>query len=106
VAGERTDVGASTAGIVGERLGTADMWGQRDREGSERASERNGADRPHPRGSERERGREGALDLAPTGGARLSGTEVTRAGLSGLTWAELGFSIFQGISNCFSIYFL
>jgi hypothetical protein len=39
-----------------------------------------------------------ALGLAPTGGARLSGTEGTRAracargvGLSGPTWAELGF---------------
>jgi hypothetical protein len=49
-------------------------------------------------GAEREReGREGALELAPTGGALLSGTEVTRAreharaGLNGPTWAELGF---------------
>jgi hypothetical protein len=41
-------------GIVGERLGTADRWGRRDREGSERASERNGTDRLGPRGSERE----------------------------------------------------
>jgi hypothetical protein len=29
--------------------------------------------------------------LAPTGGARLSGTKGARAGLSGPTWAELGF---------------
>jgi hypothetical protein len=78
-------------GIVGERLGTDDRWGRRDREGSKRAGERNGADRPGPRGSERERGREGALELAPTGGAHLSGTEDARAGLSGPTWAELGF---------------
>jgi hypothetical protein len=48
-------------------------------------------------GAARERGREGALELAPTGGARLSGTESTRAwararaGLSGSAWAELGF---------------
>jgi hypothetical protein len=37
------------------------------------------------------------MELAPTGGARLSGTEVkrawahARAGPSGPTWAELGF---------------
>jgi hypothetical protein len=43
--------------IVGERLGTTDRWGCRDREGSERADERNGADRPSPRGSEGERER-------------------------------------------------
>jgi hypothetical protein len=74
-------------GIVGERLGTADRWGRRDREGSERAGERNGADRPGPRGSERERergGREGAWELAPTGGAHLSGTEGARAHTRGL----------------------
>jgi hypothetical protein len=95
-AGERGEVGEQGAGartwpenaqtwarprrgIMGERLGTADRWGRRDREGSERAGERNGAEKPGPRGSERERGREGALELAPTGGARLSSTEVTRA---------------------------
>jgi hypothetical protein len=70
-------------GIVGGRLGTTDRWGRRDREGSEGAGERNDADRPSPRGSERERGgREGALELAPTGGARLSGTEGARGGLA------------------------
>jgi hypothetical protein len=77
VAGERADVGPSTVGVVGERLGTSNRWGRRDREGSERAGEINGADRPSPRG--RERGSEGSLELAPTGGARLSGTEVMRA---------------------------
>ena len=41
-------------GIVGEMLGTTDRWGQQDREGSERAGERNDADRPSPWGSERE----------------------------------------------------
>jgi hypothetical protein len=48
-------------GIVGERFGTANRWGRRDRERSEGAGERNGADRPGPRGSEREgeRGRAG-----------------------------------------------
>jgi hypothetical protein len=78
---------------VGERLGTADRWGRRDREGSKREGERNDTDRSSPRGSKRETGREGALNLAPTGGARLSGTDGTHAGagLSGPTWAELGF---------------
>jgi hypothetical protein len=76
---------------VGERLGTTDWWGRRDRERSEGAGERNDADRPGPWGIERERGREGALELAPTGGARLSGTEGVRAGLSGPVWAEIGF---------------
>jgi hypothetical protein len=42
-------------GIVGERLGTADRWGRRDREGNEHAGERNDTDRPGPWGSERER---------------------------------------------------
>jgi hypothetical protein len=46
-----------------------------------------------------------ALGSAPTGGARLSRTGGARAGLSGPTWAELVF-LFQGFSNCFSIYFL
>jgi hypothetical protein len=43
-------------------------------------------------GAARERGgREGALELAPTGGAHLSGTKGARAGLSGPVWAEIGF---------------
>jgi hypothetical protein len=57
-------------GIVGERLGTADRWGRRDREGSERVGERNGADRPGPRGSERERG----------GGRGCAGVDADRRG--------------------------
>jgi hypothetical protein len=71
-------------GIVGERLGTADRWGRRDREGSERVGERNGTNRPGPRGSERERGREGAWELALRGGAGLSGTEGAPAHARGL----------------------
>jgi hypothetical protein len=85
--------------IVGERLGTADRWGRRDRERAG-ASERNSTDRPSPRGSERERerGREGALELAPTSGARVSGTEGARActrgaGPAWAKWARLAFSI-------------
>jgi hypothetical protein len=94
--------------IVGERLRTADRWGPRDRE-RERAgaAERNGADRVGPR--DRERGREGALRVAPTGETRLSGRGGTRARADWAKWAALSrirFSIFQGISNCFSIYFL
>jgi hypothetical protein len=68
--------------------GRADRWGRRDREGSGRACERNDADKPGPRGNKTERGREGAR--VGTEGARVRG-----AGLSGPTWAELGFSIFK-----------
>jgi hypothetical protein len=47
--------------IVGERLGTVDRWGRRDRE-RERvgAGEKNGADSSAPQSSERERGSERA----------------------------------------------
>jgi hypothetical protein len=42
--------------IVGKMLGTTDRWGQRDREGSKRAGDRNDADKPGPRAArERER---------------------------------------------------
>jgi hypothetical protein len=50
-----------------------------------------------------------ALGLAPIGGARLSGTEGARAqaGLNGPPVRHrIGLSLFLGISNCFSIYFL
>jgi hypothetical protein len=43
--------------IVGERLGTANRWGRRDRE-REGAGEKNGADSSTPQSSERERERE------------------------------------------------
>jgi hypothetical protein len=83
-------------GIMGERLGTPDRWGRWDREGSKRAGERNGADRPGPRGSERERGVErgragvGADRWGPP--VRHQGHVGTpRARLSGPTWAELDF---------------
>jgi hypothetical protein len=83
-------------GIVGERLGTADRWGRRDRERSERAGERNGTDRPGPRGSERERGERGRVGV----GADRRGRPVRHrgragarawAGLSGPVWDEIGF---------------
>jgi hypothetical protein len=62
-----------------------------------------------------EREREGALELASTGGARMSGTKGalararTGAGLSGPTWAELGFPFsreFLIVFCLFSIGFL
>jgi hypothetical protein len=72
-------------GIVGKRLGTADRWGRRDREGSKRAGERNGADRPGPRGSEREgeRGRAGV-------GADRRGPPVRHRGHAGARAHGLG----------------
>jgi hypothetical protein len=80
--------------IMGERLGTTDRWGRRDRE-------REGAGKKERRrqlGPTEQREREGvsALGLAPTGGAHLSGTEGARAwaGLSGLVWAKMAFSFF------------
>jgi hypothetical protein len=92
--------------IVGERLGTANRWGRRDRE---REWARGKRTAPTTRRHRAAREREGvsALGLAPTGGARLSGTEGARAraGLSGLVWADWAFSFFLE-SNCFSIYFL
>jgi hypothetical protein len=96
--------------IVGERLGTTDRWGRRDRE-RERAgvAESNGADRIGPR--DIERGRERALRVAPTGLAHgteregESGRSGLRrqagpacqaegragAGLTGLPWAQFLF---------------
>jgi hypothetical protein len=61
VAGERTVMGASTAGNVGERLGTRRglTGGVREAERkSTRVRKRNGTDRVAPQSSERERGRE------------------------------------------------
>jgi hypothetical protein len=74
VAGERADVGTSTAGRSWARgSGRADKWGRwgREREGAG-ARESNGADRPVPRSSER--ARERGLGIAPTDGVRLSCT--------------------------------
>jgi hypothetical protein len=66
-------------GIVGERLGTAHRWGRRDKEGSERAGERNGTDSPGPRGSERERGERGRAGV----GADRRGPPVRHRGHAG-----------------------
>jgi hypothetical protein len=86
-------------GIMGERLGMTDRWGRRDREGSERVGERNGADMLGPWGSEREgeRGRAGVdadrrgPPVRHRGRAGAGAGARERAGLSGPTWAELGF---------------
>jgi hypothetical protein len=79
---------------MGERLGTADRWGRRDREGSERAGERNGAEKPGPRGSEREGGERARWSWRRQAGPAYQAPRSrgrARAGLSGPTWAELGF---------------
>jgi hypothetical protein len=77
-------------GVVGRRLGTADRWGRRDKRGKRARGREKLRRQAWPTGQrERGGGREGALELVPTGGARLSGTEVTR--LSGPVWAEIGF---------------
>jgi hypothetical protein len=84
----------STTGDRGrERLGTADRCGRRDREGTEHAGERNDTDRPGPRGSEREgdRGRAGVGANRRGPPVRHRGRARAVAGLSGPTWAKLGF---------------
>jgi hypothetical protein len=62
-------------GSVGERLGTTDRWGRRDRERA-CTGKRNGADRSAPQNSERERGRAGV-------GADRRGPPVRRRGRAG-----------------------
>jgi hypothetical protein len=85
--------------IVGERLGTADRWGRRDRE-RERQREWAQGKRTAPTAwpdraaRERERGRVSALGFASTGGARLSDTKGAWAqacarGLGLLGWFGL-----------------
>jgi hypothetical protein len=107
VAGERTNVGTSTAGDRGREVEDKMTGGD---DGTERES---GHARGKQVGPTEHREREGevsALGSAPTCGARLLGTGGTqaraRAGLSGPAWAEIGFLFFQRFSNCFSIYFL
>jgi hypothetical protein len=77
--------------IVGERLGTADRWGRRDRE---RESGRGGGEeRPHR--ATRERGSARARVGADRRGPPVRHRGRARgAGLSGLVWAELTFSFF------------
>jgi hypothetical protein len=72
--------------IVGERLETADRWGQRDRE-RERAQGKEWCRQLGPI-EQRESKGVSALGLAPTGGALLSGTkglpETRRLATAGL----------------------
>jgi hypothetical protein len=79
--------------IVGERLGTTDRWGRRDRERERERGGKRTVPTARPHREARGRGGVSALGLAPTGGARLSGTECARAGLSGPVWAEIGFPL-------------
>jgi hypothetical protein len=99
-------------GIVSERLGTADRWGRWDREGSERVGERNGADRPGPRVAREREGERGRAGVGADGQGPpvrhrgRAGASARGAGPAWAKWAEMAFFYFQGISNCFSIYFL
>jgi hypothetical protein len=113
VAGERADVGASTAGDRGREVENELTGGVGKTEIEAGTRARGRRQQACPTGQRERGGRERARWLALTGGARLSGTEGTRAqahacgvGLSGSVWAEIGFPFFQGFSNCFSIYFL
>jgi hypothetical protein len=94
VAGDRAVVGASTAGDRGREVRDelAGGVGGTERE----AGTLVGADKPGPRGSERERerGREGARVGADWRGPPIRHRRrvgARGAGLSGPTWAELGF---------------
>jgi hypothetical protein len=64
---------------MGERLGTSDRWGRRDRE-REIEWARGKRTTPTARPHKAEREGVSALGLAPTGRARLSGTERARGG--------------------------
>jgi hypothetical protein len=87
VAEERAGVGASTAGDRGREVEDELIGGD---DGTERESGR-ACERMAPtslaHGAARERGDRGRW-LAPTGGARLSGTGGARAGWA--KWADLG----------------
>jgi hypothetical protein len=75
-----------------------------------RGNRRRQADPTEQREGEREKGRGGWRRQAGSAcqGLRARGRGRAHAslGLLGQLWAELGFFHFQGISNCFSIYFL
>jgi hypothetical protein len=68
---------------------------------------REGKERHRQLGPIEQRESEGlsTLGLAPTGEARLSGTEgaLARAGLNGLAWAEMAFSFSW---NFYSLFYL
>jgi hypothetical protein len=96
MAGKRAVVGASMAG-----RSWAGGWGQlTGGDGGteterERARARETAPTGLAHGAARERGRGGTLELAPTGGTRLSDAKGARARvgarLSGPVWAKIGF---------------
>jgi hypothetical protein len=89
VAGESADVGASTAGDRGREVGDELTGGVGMTERESSAWVRGRRQHTWPTG-QRERGGERACKLAPTGRARGCG-RARRVGLSGPTWAELGF---------------
>jgi hypothetical protein len=97
VAGERAVVGASTARDVGGRLGTNGQVGFAGHRESERACERNSADKTGPLGTGRERRERARGRDRPTGGVRLSERAGARArawaGPTWANWATLAFSI-------------
>jgi hypothetical protein len=94
VAGDRTVVGASTVGDRGREVGDELTGGVDGTERERRACERNGADKPSPRGSERERERGRAVGVDrrdPPVRHRGHGGAGARAGLGlmgrlGLNW--------------------
>jgi hypothetical protein len=79
--------------IVGERLGTTDSWGRRDRDRESGHGGGKTAPTAQPHKAARERGSERAR-VGADRRARLLGPEGARAGLSGLVWTELAFSFF------------
>jgi hypothetical protein len=79
--------------IVGERLGTTNRWGRRDRE-RVGVGKKNGADSSAPQSNKRERGSECARVGADRRGPPVRHRGRAGAELSGLVWAELAFSFF------------
>jgi hypothetical protein len=109
VAGDHTVVGVSTTGDHGREVGGELTGGVGGTERETGARVRGTAPTRLAHGAARERGRKGARVCADRQGppVRHRGRAGARGvGLSGPTWAELVFSIFQGTSNCFSFYFL
>ena len=92
VAGDRTVVGASTAGDCGREVGDELIGGVGGTEREAGACARGRRRQAWPTGQQEGEG-ERARGLAPTGGARLSGTKGARAcsqarlnGPTGLKW--------------------
>jgi hypothetical protein len=111
VAGERAVVGASMAGERGQEVRDAegtDGWGSRSREKEHARAEKKQRRQGGPTEQrERERERECAGWRRQAGAAcQALRAHACEAGPNGPTWAEIAFSVFLGVSNCFSIYFL